>query len=66
MKYLFFSKRNYIRLNCRSVNILAMKSEKEHQKSREKTLILTNQATRFAQTHPPLKKYNYNIWICNS
>lgn len=39
-----------------------MESGKEHQKSREKTLILTNQATRFAHTNPPLKKYHYSTW----
>lgn len=52
--------------HCRSVNILAMESGKEHQKSREKTLILTKQAARFAHTNPSLKKYSDSIWICNS
>lgn len=53
MKYLFFFKINYIRLFfffCRIVSILVKESGKEHQKSREKTLILTKQATRFAHT----------------
>lgn len=68
MKHLFFFKRNYIRLRfslqkckhpCNGIWKGTLEVQGENTDSHQP-------GYKICSHKPPLKKYNYTIWICNS